>query len=294
MRKGPLPPVRWLLVLVFLVLFVFLSPCRAAQAQSDPEDALAQGILDRAQSELSRVRLLVQEGTLPRVRLAEAEEHLADARDEVTLARTLYGQTHLQDMTAQQAAEMTESAERRVQRQQKIVEDRRPLVDGGILARADFEAFEQELLARQRVLELVRHRVKLLDELKQMAEAERLQETASRTAARSLMMRYEGAGVFRVPADLTTISKEFQRKFHRPLQVSAQGATAVHRSMGLDHRGRVDVSLNPDTPEGLWLRQLLERLRIPYLAFRGAIAGAATAPHIHIGLGSARLAIAAH
>lgn len=63
--------------------------------------------------------------------------------------------------------------------------------------------------------------------------------------------------------------------------------------MGLDHRGRVDVALTPDSVEGLWLRRLLENMRIPYLAFKGALAGAATGPHIHIGLGSSRLAIAA-
>ena len=53
---------------------------------------------------------------------------------------------------------------------------------------------------------------------------------------------------------------------------------------------RSDIALNPDAPEGVWLRSLLERLHIPYLAFRSAVAGAATAPHIHIGTGSARLA----
>jgi hypothetical protein len=62
--------------------------------------------------------------------------------------------------------------------------------------------------------------------------------------------------------------------------------------MGLDHRNRVDVALNPETSEGLWLRQLLEKLHIPYLAFRSAVAGAATAPHIHIGTGSSRLKLA--
>ncbi len=105
------------------------------------------------------------------------------------------------------------------------------------------------------------------------------------------MIRYDGNGLFNLN-DMTTISDEFERKFHRALPVSALGQTMVHRSMGLDHSNRVDVSINPETTEGLWLRALLERLRIPYLAFRSAFAGAATAPHIHIGLGSTRLVIA--
>jgi hypothetical protein len=37
---------------------------------------------------------------------------------------------------------------------------------------------------------------------------------------------------------------------------------------------------------------LLERLQTPYLAFRSAVVGAATAPHIHIGTGSTRLKLA--
>ncbi|MGH9663230.1 MAG: hypothetical protein ACRD9L_02260, partial [Bryobacteraceae bacterium] len=56
-----------------------------------------------------------------------------------------------------------------------------------------------------------------------------------------------------------------------------------------DHRGRIDVGLNPDQPEGVWLRHYLESHEIPYFAFRAAVAGKATAPHIHIGPGSTRL-----
>jgi len=139
----------------------------------------------------------------------------------------------------------------------------------------------------------VNNRVKLLDELKQMAEAEKRLE-ALQSSARSLssvMIRYDGNGLFQL-SDLKVISGQFERKFHHALPVSALGQTALHQSMGLDHRNRVDVPLNPNEPEGLWLRGLLERLHIPYLAFRSAFAGAATAPHIHIGLGSSRLALA--
>ena len=77
-------------------------------------------------------------------------------------------------------------------------------------------------------------------------------------------------------------------EFHHTLRVSALGPTLVHQSMGLDNRNRVDVALNPDEAEGLWLRRFLERLHVPYLAFRSALPRAATAPHIHIGTGSTR------
>lgn len=102
------------------------------------------------------------------------------------------------------------------------------------------------------------------------------------------MIRYDGNGRFNLQ-DLPIISSEFEKQFHHPLPISALGQTLVHQSMGLDHRNRVDVALNPDQPEGIWLRRLLERLHVPYLAFRNAVAGAATAPHIHIGSESTRL-----
>jgi hypothetical protein len=63
----------------------------------------------------------------------------------------------------------------------------------------------------------------------------------------------------------------------------------VHRSLGFDHRDRVDVALNPDQTEGRWLMSLLDRLSVPYIAFRHAVAGRATGAHIHIGLPSPRL-----
>ncbi|HXJ44767.1 MAG TPA: hypothetical protein VNH18_36105, partial [Bryobacteraceae bacterium] len=84
------------------------------------------------------------------------------------------------------------------------------------------------------------------------------------------------------------ISAAYMSHFARPLPISADGATAVHRSLGFDHRGRVDVAVNPDQPEGLWLMKFLETNRIPYIAFRMAIPGKATGAHIHIGPQSPR------
>ena len=67
------------------------------------------------------------------------------------------------------------------------------------------------------------------------------------------------------------------------------GETDLHRSMGMDHSGRVDVAVNPGDPEGVWLRRYLKSRGIPYYAFTRAMRGKATAAHIHIGPGSTRL-----
>lgn len=248
-------------------------------------------MLERARNEVARVQALVEDGTLPKSRLEEAKLRLADAEDDAVLARTLYGQQRLADMTVDDARAMLDAAKRRVDRQAQIVKQRQTLLDTGIIAKSEFAAFQEELDSRERVLELAQDRAKLLDDLKQMAaEEQRLVRTAEMDAAalKNVMIRYDGTGEFDLE-QLPDISIHFEKHFHHALPISAIGQTAVHQSMGLDHRNRVDVALNPDQPEGVWLRQYLESLGVPYLAFRSALAGAATAPHIHIGTGSSRL-----
>jgi hypothetical protein len=82
------------------------------------------------------------------------------------------------------------------------------------------------------------------------------------------------------------------RQFGKSLPVSAKGDTALHRSLGFDHRGRVDIALNPDQREGAWLRSYLQKAKLPYYAFRAAVRGKATAPHIHMGPPSTRYRVA--
>lgn len=294
MRKAPRAGIFPIFAALGCALLLRI-PLAGATDQGVPvHDASAQGLVDLARGEVTLVRALVEEGTLPKVRLIEAERRLADAEDEATLADLLYGPIRLQDMSPAQAKSMVEAAQRRVDRQQSIVDDRRKLVESGIMARLEFVTFEDELSSRQRVLELAKNRAKLLDELKEMVETEKQLETSSMRARWAslggVMIRYDGSGFFS-PKQLPSISSEFEQKFHRPLPVSATGQTELHTSMGLNHHNRVDVPLNPDSVEGLWLRRLLERRNIPYLAFRFAVMGAATAPHIHIGLGSTRLAL---
>jgi hypothetical protein len=99
--------------------------------------------------------------------------------------------------------------------------------------------------------------------------------------------RFEGAGIFG-ELHFRRVQKAFEAKFGRPLPVSAQGQTELHNALGYDHRGRVDVALHPDAPEGHWLREYLVKEQIPYFLFRAAMAGSATGPHFHLGPPSRR------
>lgn len=89
-------------------------------------------------------------------------------------------------------------------------------------------------------------------------------------------------------SDAEKIEKFFLTRFGRPLPTSAFGQSDIHNRWGLDHRQGIDVGLHPDSREGLALQEFLRQERIPYMAFRGAIPGVATGPHIHIGNPSPR------
>ena len=80
----------------------------------------------------------------------------------------------------------------------------------------------------------------------------------------------------------------FQDAFKKPLPVAVFGQGSIHDRWRLDHRNAMDVSLHPDGPEGQALLGFLRANGIPFLAFRAAIPGSATGPHIHIGRPSHR------
>lgn len=88
--------------------------------------------------------------------------------------------------------------------------------------------------------------------------------------------------------DAPKITNFFSARFGRPLPVSAFGQTAVHDRLKFDHRDAMDVALHPDTAEGRALMAHLRQAGIPFIAFRGKMAGSATGAHIRIGKPSLR------
>ena len=100
-------------------------------------------------------------------------------------------------------------------------------------------------------------------------------------------IRYNGTGSWSL-AQAGKIELFFQEAFKRPLPIAVFGQGAIHNQWRLDHRNAMDVSLKPDDPEGQALINFLEGNGIPFSAFRAAIPGVATGPHIHIGMPSHR------
>ena len=99
-----------------------------------------------------------------------------------------------------------------------------------------------------------------------------------------------GDGKWRL-GDAARVKDFFLTTFNRPLPLTAFGQSDLHDRWGLDHRNGMDVGLHPDSPEGRALIDFLRAEAIPFLAFRSAIPGVATGPHIHIGNRSPRVAI---
>lgn len=219
-------------------------------------------------------------------------ESAADLADGDVLGRTLYSSLRPDELGLEQCAQMVEAAERRVARVEEKLSELRPLVEEGVFARNELKLLEEELAGRRRTLDLARSRADFIRQLAEMAQLEAALGQAPEDAdSRPALEKYEGRGYFSL-AQFRRIADAFQREFGRPLPVSAQGETQFHRRLGLDHRGRVDVALLPDSPEGQWLRQHLENEQIPYYAFRSAVPGRASAAHIHIGPPSPRLRMA--
>jgi hypothetical protein len=143
-----------------------------------------------------------------------------------------------------------------------------------------------ELDRRKTVLNQATERAKLLSSIVEMAHAE---SEVDVPGSLPIKVHVVGDNHLLLPKELRTMTLAFEKEFSKPLPISANGSMAVHRAMGFDHTGRVDVALAPDSAEGIWLIHYLDQHSTPYYAFRAAVAGAATAPHIHIGPGSTRL-----
>jgi len=280
-----------------LVVFLCLgSVAMFGQTPISSTEALANKRIELAQQQVEKIAALVEMGALPRIRLDQAREELADAQDDATLAKTLYSGSPLAELSGNVGDEMVAAAERRVDRQKARVEQTKKLIADGIEALSAVTPLEQELSMRQTTLDLANSRVRLAADMASLAKLEESiaasQDTPSGPGVDRVtdgMEHFEGNATFVESRDLQPIETAFARHFDKPLPISADGETNLHRSLGLDHRGRVDVAVNPNTTEGIWLRDYLKARQIPYYAFTQAMPGKATGAHIHIGPGSTRL-----
>jgi len=272
------------------------SIASASTPNATPPNAIQPNQTDpavvRARQVLEQVTRLVASGALPAIRLRKAQEDVQDALDGSILKTSLYSN----DLLPEQADQMIYVAQRMVIRRQKALLDMQELVSAGVISRSEAEASGMNLQHSQEELEWAQTRAALVA---QVAESVRLaREIASLESqaeshpewAGKVYTKYEGSGVF-TTTDRRMLEVAYIAQFSKPLPISADGETALHRSFGFDHRGRVDVAVTPDQPEGRWLMKYLETKHIPFFAFRAAVPHQATGAHIHVGPGSTKLAL---
>lgn len=200
------------------------------------------------------------------------------------------------DLLPEQADQMIFVAQRMVFRRERALADMQQLVSAGVISQSEAEASGMNLTSAQQELEWAESRAKLIQ---QVAASVKLQKEIASLESQAashpewngkVYTKYDGSGVF-TPGDLKILETAYVARFSKPLPISANGETALHRSLGFDHRGRVDVAVTPDQPEGAWLMHYLQTKRIPYFAFRAAVPHQATGAHIHVGPGSTKLAL---
>ncbi|MBM3753165.1 MAG: hypothetical protein FJW38_04205 [Acidobacteria bacterium] len=263
----------------------------AVVSMAAPETAAVRA----ARETLDQTRKLAEAGVVSRKQLEAAERALEQAKDDALIASTIDAQLSVEDLTEEQSGEITAAAKRGLARELARLEAHAKLVGEGVAPRTSLQSFELDVERARRIVDVAEERAKSLKEIASMIRAEEEAADTPTPDAPSIadgpiqrITRYKGTMRFD-NEELRAVVLEFEKKFDRKLPVSARGATALHRSMGFDHTGRVDVAVNPDQVEGRWLMRYLEKKDIPFFAFRTYVKGQATAPHIHIGPPSTRI-----
>jgi hypothetical protein len=171
------------------------------------------------------------------------------------------------------------------------------LYDRGLISRREADERQRVLSGFRDKADEVRQQLKLADQqiadvfVESLADEQSAKSQQPTPVNRSVVtksyLRYNGSSGWSL-ADAGRVQRFFRERFGRPLPVSAYGQSALHDRWGLDHRAAMDVGLNPDSVEGQALVAYLRASGIPFTAFRHAIAGSATGPHIHVGRPSHR------
>ncbi len=186
--------------------------------------------------------------------------------------------------------------EKDVSRAESELEKSQKLFADGLISHKELEAFESKLAqAKGRVADVdlkskgadtqIADTLLEADAEAKLAKSRPLPRGA--LVSNTAMIRYNGGAAWGL-SDAWKVQSFFQQTFKRPLPVAVFGQGSIHDRWRLDHHNAMDVSLQPDGTEGQALLAFLRANGIPFLAFRQAIPGTATGPHIHIGRPSHR------
>jgi hypothetical protein len=186
--------------------------------------------------------------------------------------------------------------ENEVKRAEEKLEQGKKLLAEGLIARTQVEENERALaLVKEKINETNRQLTNaeaqiagvLVEEAADDEIAKNLRHAKHGLIRTSSFTRFTGAGGWNL-GDAYKIQRFFSDTFNKQLPIAVFGQGAIHDRWRLDHHNAMDIQLHPDGVEGQALLNFLQKNGIPYSAFRSAIPGTATGPHIHIGRPSHR------
>jgi hypothetical protein len=270
-----LPIISRFLPAVLLSGLVLFAPFRAEAQKKEAKPGTTKATKTQA-----RTRQKKPSATKPVSELARLREEFINATNEYKAS--------LEKLRA--------SYEKSLSRAEEELTKSKELFAAGLISRNALEASEAEVARKKDEVAGVDRRMTNADS--QIAETllEAEEETKLRKSrplprggmvSTASLIRYNGAAVWAL-SDAWKVQRFFLEAFKKPLPVAVFGQGAIHDRWRLDHRNSMDISLHPDGPEGQALLGFLRANGIPFLAFRGAIPGTATGPHIHIGRPSHR------
>jgi hypothetical protein len=186
--------------------------------------------------------------------------------------------------------------ERTLQRAQERLAKDQELFKQGLIAQKDLGASEKAVADSQAKIDEVHKQMdaaetqmaQVLVEVeteKQMAKVRRIPRGGM--VQTTSFIRFNGIGPWAI-SQAGSVDVFFRQKFGHALPIAVLGQGAIHNRWRLDHHNAMDLSLNPDGVEGKAVMDYLRVRGIPFSAFRQAIPGTATGPHIHVGLPSHR------
>lgn len=223
----------------------------------------------------------------PKAATAQPASELSKLRDEYIKATKDYQASLKRLLTLYQ--ESARKAEERVAQSQKLLAD-------GLISKVEQGKSESALADANLKVSGVQQQIATADtdiaqtliEIEGEKEIAKLGRVPKGKLLRTTsFIRYNGTGSWLL-SQAGKIEVFFQQTFKRPLPIAVFGQGAIHNQWRLDHRNAMDISLYPDGVEGQALMNFLQTNGIPFSAFRGAIPGVATGPHIHIGMPSHR------
>ena len=194
--------------------------------------------------------------------------------------------TSLEKLLAIYEANLAKVKDQRDQRQE--------LLNRGIISRREFEDAERAVTEAQAKVDGTRREISSADHA--MAEATTARALTGLSPLKkggyeqtAMLIRFNGPAPWSLKAGTAKLQEFFTARFHHPLPVSAYGQTPLHDRMGFDHRDALDIALHPDSIEGRAVMDYLRAAGIPFIASWGAVSGAASGAHIHVGQPSPRI-----